>query len=395
MNSGFISYSRGTIDNLRHNITIVVFFIAIPIKLLLDILLYLYFSFEYNPIMLIAAPLSAIAFILAMRVRHFINNITLLFIALIFFMSFIIFYRMANIGYLIETSIVINTILSGPVLFLIYFVCGLHMSDIGRSEKLIIICSWIVSALLISLYNMGSVSVWHTLNENGSYLRIGDLFAILSLMTIAFSKKFPLFSAAIILVSAFVLYIIGSRSSILFYVMALVIYICFLIFSGKRSNLLFLGAILLTIILSLFFLINYSPLMDQLLQGRIYYTIVQSGNFGGLDTRADLFDRGIQLGQDFPIFGSLHERWRTGSGGDYIHSFLFVFADYGIFVFLILIILIMQPMIILKKQFSDEIFLIYMFSIFAMLFARAYGFPYIFLVIGLTAQILSRRRSRH
>ena len=367
---------------------LLIFFLAVPLKLLGDIAAYL-FGLPVPSMTAIALPFVLISIILLPIKVSSQDRIGFSLICFFFFSFFcilavnIIFYHNSLLD-----AIILNAVFTSVLMYLILFFSGIYYF---RFEKIIFSTLFFIVvtvSILIIFTQLYLKDVWQQLNESGSYLRIADIYALISLMVISRLKSLILILSLIVMVSLTLLYI-GSRSSLMFFLVSIIFYIFYLIVFLKVSSQFITAIVFFLFSMAIFFVLSDSAsavwglLQTQFSDTRIGYT-VESSTGGGADTRANFFHIGLDRIYSNPFSGNIYERVNGGIGGEYIHNILFLWDDFGIFVFGLIMALIIW---LLVKTSSDKntsyLLMPILFCLLSMLFARAYAFPYIFLFFGI------------
>jgi len=293
----------------------------------------------------------------------------------------------------------LNSIGTSVGLYVVYLVAGAgYVRDeilAHRFLKLLFVSSTIAIVVTQLLFS----DVWLTLNESGAYLRIADLYCLMTLLIISRMQGTAI-RAATVLVAAPALLFLGSRSSLLFFGVALAAVAGWKIIRlkfNKRLTLTMIGLAVMALVA-----VAVDPSLLDLLwrtfsETRIGQTLETEGN-GGLDTRGDYFRAGLERIVDNPLFGNWQYRlFLSDTGGDYIHNVLFLWDDYGFFVFFLMVLLLFFILIKIGRRGELNHHLAsLLFCIFSMVFARAYAFPYFFFFVGivLVNNDLQKRGSR-
>ncbi|TXH02104.1 MAG: O-antigen ligase domain-containing protein [Candidatus Moraniibacteriota bacterium] len=291
---------------------------------------------------------------------------------------------------------------------LIFLVVGLNLSD-PLAYRRSVVCVWTLM-VLSALSNVGSGTLLLDLEgaEDGAvglYLFLGDSFAIWSLLSVFCVKSFIL-RFGIIVLSLVTLFVLTSRTSL--YAFAFSQFIVLLLFIVREKKLafkrVFIGVFWVAILSSL---LSSFINLEEVLEGRML-RLFSEGEDDSWSFRQWQLDVGIQHILESPFWGNYGSQVRLlGRMGDYIHSYLEVWRQFGIVPFLWIVGLVLTSIYIGGKfawrEMSDRSLFILgllVFTVLEITMARSWGNPYIFLAIGLCAgvaaenrRLISRRRA--
>lgn len=411
---------------------LIVLLLVFPFKLLIDLLVYLY-GFNFISPTILAIPL--IVFYFFILVIYSYRNGSCVTISLtslnkigiilhsIFFISFfssliLNVIRYHNFSFLLN-EIVINHLATSGILFLVYLYAGYFFLYFERqflyfSFMLILVFSVIL--LVTELYY--NINIWMELNESGAYLRIADVYAVTSLIILARFQVLKFLRIVLIILNVLVLLYFGSRSSFIFYLIALMLYsigiivmdlsnLIGLILNRKdRGTLLYCRykkylllylcilfgciGVFLTLVNSKLFGFSTNSIISNFSDFRIFQAL---GSPDADSSRVIFLQNGISRILNNPFTGNIYDRLIHDSsyfdtkGGNYIHNILFLLDDYGVLTFLIFLLLIVWLFYCLKIFKIKEFVLPVLFCLLSLFFTRAYGYPYIFFFLGICLSI--------
>lgn len=364
---------------------LLVLFLMLPFKLLGDISSYL-FNIFVPSMTIFAIPFFLIGIFL-FPIKINLRKKIIVFLIGIFFASGIVSIVLNTIIYYISTIsyiIILNSIITSLLMYFIFFYMGLYYQDFEKIILKVISFTLLIVGICVIFTQIYVKDVWMQLNKSGSYLRISDTYVFMLLLVISRMKslKTSLFFAVF---SFFVVFFLGSRSSLLFYIISISMYIYYCSFIIKKN--IFMIFFLIISIVSPFILqsIKWKDIvMDNFQDFRIISTLEADGG-GGIDTRKIFLENGLMRIIENPFTGNIYKRfYLDNTGGNYIHNILFLWDDFGILVFGVAILLILWLFIeVIRSKEYFYFMLPILFCILSMLFARAYTFPYIFLFLGI------------
>lgn len=280
----------------------------------------------------------------------------------------------------------INSVVTSLGLYLVYLAAGMAYQEKSRVVAISIVGAFLVSTIAILVSEFYLTKVWAKLNESGSYLRIADLYVILAFLLISNSET-RIAKILILIISIPVLLYLGSRSSLLFYIFAIILAFFFHLARVQLGKMVIYALIAISAGVTLWALdASYLPLIERATEdNRITQTLASEG-YGGVDGRAHLFRAGLERIYSQPFTGNWQFRLSKSSdnGGDYMHNALFMWDDFGIFIFgtlLILIFGISHKVLTVSRHTKFAGMLC--FILLSMAFTRAYAFPYLFFLAGI------------
>lgn len=221
------------------------------------------------------------------------------------------------------------------------------------------------------------------------YLAIGDTYALLSLLALTLCKSDKI-KPLLGLIAIYVLYIIGSRSSMTFFTVTLTLWGLY----SLRSSLHKLIIGLLVISACIGGVITYNDSITAEIDANQTTATMLGLLYGDIEEDASNSER-----QEFavenrdylmksPVFGEyrFEEKERTRPGS-YTHNIISFWEQYGIFAFLVLLFVFMGGMIAVGRKASKSPLAKYalwsaVFYGLSLLFARSYASVYIWYVLG-------------
>lgn len=266
---------------------------------------------------------------------------------------------------------------------------------IKKMSQLVYIVMVFLMIFSFDIENFVLVSVVGDELFKGSYLRIGDLFAIVSFIMFINASKVR-YIYILVVISTIILYFIGSRTSLYCFILSTMG--VFIFYRGVLINNAYL-------ILCLFYSFLIFMVVTALVNTNIIITLQESrmlAIFTGLDNdyssiaRNALLYQGLEDIYNNPLFGSFAgqlnhygddqgTRW-----GGYIHNILSFWRQFGFFSFISIVTLYLFACtnlwinrFVVKEPFFVTGLLL--FCIVEILFARSYLTAYIFLALGVAS----------
>lgn len=257
---------------------------------------------------------------------------------------------------------------------------------------IIIMLSW-STGYQISLYNFSGDSYV-------DYLRLSDLYVILSSLLLSFylrSNKF----ICIFLLSIICLFCLKSRTSLFLFLVSSV-WGFYYFFKGRAFSALMI--LLLT-------LISLSSVYDTLLTifDESRFSLLFSGSDSSMFNRDLLNDQGLLDIYKYPFEGRfggqlINSVDRDGARwGAYMHNFISYWRQFSILSFILLLTVILMSMYSVVKVFIKRYFIpdsllylsltLYFYMFFAMVFSRSYAFSYVFIGVLMPIFLLGRVRA--
>lgn len=358
------------------------FFLALPFKLYVDVASYLYgfVFFGIGYYLSLVVSFCLIIFLLVFNKLRRVDDRTLLgVISLFFIVTLSYFYQSifgVKSGNFFEGMISYFTFV--PLCF--FYFC----SGFGFRENLDynwLFSYWFLSIGIILPYQIFS-DIWLTLNENGAYLRISDCLSVLTLFLMSHEKTSRTRFTFIFMMTMLTLFFLGSRSSLATFFVASVLYFTFNHLKATLDK-----CLTMFFLLSLFVFAIHLNLLEYILDSDFrVVTSIQSNTLGGGDIRLSYFLNGIDRISDSPINGNLYERIdQTPYPGDYIHNIFFIYDDFGLIPFIVTLYLIFNITKYVFNKKNRRFLGVFAFCLLSMIIARAYSFPYVYMILGMMA----------
>ncbi len=256
-----------------------------------------------------------------------------------------------------------------------------------------------VWALMVisALSNVGAGTLLINLEDaedgmGGLYLFLGDSFAIWSLLAVLCVKPFFLRVVAVV-VSVVVLFVLTSRTSLYAFIVAEAIVLLALLRAEKPKA---IGRLLIMFgSLALFVIVAGALLgFEEILQGRMF-RFLSEGEDDSWSFRQWQLEMGLKHIEGSPIFGDYGSHVRLlGRTGDYIHSYLEIWRQFGILPFAWVVFLVTSALYasvrsVLKKVTDERLcaLSLIVFTAIEVSTARSWGSPYVFLAIGVSLMV--------
>lgn len=240
----------------------------------------------------------------------------------------------------------------------------------------------IILALYFPLISILNREIFQKLHF--SFQMYSDFLALGSFFLIAkFYNKINI-SFFIIIFVLVELFILGSRSSIIFYLLSIIL----LYIRDRKITILMFAFLCISIIFSIYF-----DDISNFYQNDNRAMSLLSENY---ENDASLHERLIQLQSNLKV---IRETWFTGElygeftfthkPGSYIHNYLSYLVNFGIISFIILTIIFLKIFyFFMRNRFTSFeyrlIFLISFFTIFSMLFSRSYSASWVLLTLPIS-----------
>lgn len=277
--------------------------------------------------------------------------------------------------------------------FVIFFITGyfIQASSINKRALLVLLLLMALLTFLRTDFNTYSLQFDGVFNAEliGTYLYLGDAFAITSLFLLSILKDRSL-AFFIIIISAAVLFVVNSRASFYIY-----IFVVILGLAMSRQFVLFAACV-----------IPAAAFLVQILHGGIIGSAFMNrmteywvtGKDTSLDARLDIQRVGYEHIREHPILGSLGGQIREfGDTGNYIHNIFSYWEEFGLINFVVLLIVLFCVWLWLIKAFlrypetinkNLPFVLIFLFSFTELVFVRSFVSPYIWLSFGMFLRII-------
>jgi len=216
------------------------------------------------------------------------------------------------------------------------------------------------------------------------HLYLADIFAILSICVIGELKNGNV-RYLIFFISLFILFILGSRTSLYAFCLTLP----FMIIVLREYK----GFIKSSVYLIFFVLIVMLILgRDAFLSHRMVSFLI-TGNDTGITGRIKYFWEGMSCLMNTPIMGDYVGQVKNGNGlGSYIHNYFSIWRQFGLVPFILFLYFAVQ----MTKKFAAFMkdglpsggrslvyVLLFVFNMIEIIFSRSYVFPFAFISIGM------------
>lgn len=288
----------------------------------------------------------------------------------------------------------------------IYFFIGLNIKNISRQKRTIFLLWSFMFLNLLFHFDITRMRISFAGFEKdkiGIYLFLGDSFALWSIALLSTIIQRPCVSSIFILCSILGLFAFNSRASL--YAFILIIPIIFLITKKTLRYFVFIGIILL-IIATFSGSLNVKKLQEA---NKRMFAIFNFQNDNSFVVRERLEEKGI-IGLKQNLFvGDYNGQLEYGGLGSYIHNYLSLWRQFGFPCFLAFCTLLFVFLSRGWKKFiqahqkrgkspiSAEAFFFLVggtFCFIEILVARSYGFPYIWLFLGMASTEIPLFESR-
>ena len=287
----------------------------------------------------------------------------------------------------------LNNLNSIFVNYFMFFVFGIYLSDIYLRNKNGLMKNikniWLIF-FIFCLSNISNLFIGYGGNLLGetdiTYINMADNFAFISLLIIGLTNS-DRNKVILILISIIILFFIPSRTTFIAFIAAILVYIIVVKSKFIRKNII---KISLAIILS-FSIFQLLP-SNIIKNNRIYRTEFVTLDDTSLEKRNIIFESNIKLINEYIFFGRfMGENEFHNESGYYIHNYLSLLQQYGIFLFSGFVLLYLT---ITKKiwqmfnnrksnEFFSVIVLIFIFVSIEIIFARSYQNPLIWSLAGI------------
>lgn len=281
---------------------------------------------------------------------------------------------------------------------LAFLLIGIHLTCFTRIGQVAVVSASTMALVVFANIDMDSLSLrMPDVDElEGMYLFLGDTFAVTAIVAIAYLRR-SIFSVAAIIVSVVVLYVIGTRTSLYAFVLVAYIY-AILLTRNMQPRLYRIASKIFITTLTVIGIVATLMLTDAS-QNRMLAFIV-TGEDSSWAFRAWQLSEGLSVIWENPVFGQYGSDYLLlNRFGDYIHSYLEIWRQFGIVPFtLFLIALVGAARTLWSTRARAEepawrmAVLLMVFSGIEITFARTWGSPYIFAAIGMAANYAPTRR---
>mgnify|MGYP001364057990 CR=1 FL=1 len=256
-----------------------------------------------------------------------------------------------------------------------FWFSGLHIKDVinHKYSKYFFTISWLLSVLMIILNSLNNDIFMIILEGKLIYLMLGDCFAVLSIFTLMYNKKYDLL---ILLLSAIALFALWSRASLYSFVAISILYMI-----KEHKIKFFLSLVGGLLLLDYLFLFKDDRMLRII--------------FGGFDASQSIRQRFLMSGLNelrmvWPFghfMGDVNSTY--GHMGTYIHSYLSLMRQFGIIPFLMFIVLIISyyyrlffSWIKTDSKYINFLFYFTSFVLVEIIFARSYLHPFIWMSLS-------------
>lgn len=337
-----------------------------------------------------------------------LENFTLLLVLTMVIISFTYLKEYQNViyksGYTYKTISGINYMfifLRDTIIYYIAFaLIGENIKDllilfknkwINFINKIIYI-NIIILLIIISIKNnIGITSVIFKGNiDNGVYLYVGDTFAILSILLFNYVKYKKLF----LLNSLFWIYKIGSRTTLICFILVLVfIIVKNNIFRIKIKNVIIALLISPVIFLSIFTMFKYIniELDDRMITVFSTNNIQEDSSFS---SRKVINKRNMDDLKNIWFKGRVFREFKvSGQTGYYSHNMISFWIEFGIVPFVLLVVFIIYSIynilqsILYDEKIIETIGCLLILLLPMVIFSRSYNYPYIWLIIFMASSL--------
>lgn len=255
----------------------------------------------------------------------------------------------------------------------------------GQKYYYLVLISFIFFVISIFLYLDGPLRIFLDFEGSGVYLFLGDTFAMLSLLLLTNNyKKYKNLNLIIFILSIFVLFIIGSRDALFVYIA-----VSFLYFY-KSFNFMKLASIFLIIFSTVIVFTEYNNIVIE--NNRMFSVI--SGNLKNDNSQISRVvqnEFGINDISNNIFLGSYaNQYYSLNSMGSYMHNILSYYRQFGLFVFLLIIFLLLfvskryfEYFILNHTKIEAYIPYLSLFIVLECIFFRSYNAAHFWLAIGL------------
>lgn len=274
--------------------------------------------------------------------------------------------------------------------YCVYFVVGFHFYC-KKSIKMIFLFWLLMIINLLYHFDYDGMRIsFRGFTENaktGVYILMADSFAVWTLFLLANVTKRPIFSFFISLVSTFALFALNSRASLYAFIMILPLSLM-LIKKSARYALIILGT---------FIILYPHQIVDQLETVNKRMFIVQRLETDrSLQLRLEMFEEGLFAIKNNWFFGDYLGQLKSEHLGSYMHNYLSLWRQFGLFPFTVFVALLLYSLFASWKSFyllrkcklidPHSYFLIVgiLFCTIEIIFARSYGYFYIWFFIGMS-----------
>jgi hypothetical protein len=357
-------------------ILLMIYIFILPVTLyqnFLGNLPYMY-SFLYN-------GMSIVAILIVIRFKNKINFVDMTSLSIFILMFSVIMVDYFYYGKSYDVFYDNSSIL---VRALTLYIIGRSVTFSQKYYYLVLI-SFIFFVISIFLYLDGPLRIFLDFEGSGVYLFLGDTFAMLSLLLLTNNyKNYKNLNLVIFVLSIFILFVIGSRAALFVYIAVSLLYFF------KNYNYMKLASIFLIIFSIVIVFIDHNNIVIE--NNRIFSVI--SGNLkndSSKISRVVLDDYGINDISNNIFSGSYaNQYYSLNSSGSYMHNILSYYRQFGLFVFIFIIFLLLfvfkryyEYFVLNHTKIEAYIPYLSLFIVLECIFFRSYNTAHFWLAIGL------------
>lgn len=236
-------------------------------------------------------------------------------------------------------------------------------------------------------------------SENGetifNYLALGDSIAVLGLLVMGLVRR-PMFRLATLLAAGVSLFFAYSRTSFFLFLFCS-IFILFV--GGKHSQRIGIAAVIAILLSVIIAVAGESDALQPTIE-RMTVLLFNREADESYAVRKLILSEGLHYLRENWVMGRfMDEWWREGQGGGYIHNWLSFWQAYGIVPFLGSLTLFGATGAALWKQLlrptpaTGTAIALWMYAVLAIITARAYTWPYLWLAFGAISALTEARNS--
>ena len=273
---------------------------------------------------------------------------------------------------------------------ILHYMIGLSFRMSSNTYNVIMIL-YIVMLSVVFLNIIDFTKIKYLNDAGMGHQGFGYIMFVTSFILLIFSKKFTI-QVFVYLSTFFTLFVIGSRTELIFYAIIPLIAATLTLRSYSFAK---VGGFIFFILLSVLFVLNFTDMANNNLDINTRSANILSLFDGQSNANREIFSNStIQAIDNNPILGDYGSyAVKSHNIGDYAHNLLSIWGNHGILGFLLyiaLIFLLLERVYSLFKTRSistgQGLFLILVVSmILQLLFIRVYLFPLFGFVIGLSA----------